>query len=71
MLQRPNFNQLWEQAVSITNSYQNNKVKSILLNFSDKKESICRKLGIIGNQDVIRLDNHLAKIAKSQSNLRK
>jgi hypothetical protein len=69
MSQRPNFSQLWEQALSTANFHKNERLKSVLLNFSNKKELICRKFGIIGNQDVIRLENNLAKNAKNNSRI--
>ena len=49
------FSKLWELAINMAKSIDNEKLKSILVNGSESKENVCRKLGIVGEVDVNRI----------------
>ncbi len=38
------------------------RMKAVVDNHSDRKESICRKLGVVSGADVARISSDLAKI---------
>jgi len=49
------FNKLWKMALSQMERIQNPRYKSLFLNHEQNKERLCRKLGIVSAQDVVRL----------------
>lgn len=50
------FDKLWQFAIA---SIKDDRFRSALINHSDSKEKICRKLGIVNETDVIRIVNQL------------
>ena len=54
---RPNFQALWTRLMTITMSSGDERFRAVLLNHTDKKEYICRKLGVVTEADVQRILN--------------
>lgn len=54
-----NFKALWTLMVGVAENVNNERMKATLLNHANKKEYICRKLGIISSADVKRFQDTL------------
>jgi len=52
----PNFTALWTRYLTLSDKYSDDKTKAILMNNRDKRERILRRLGVIGEADLRRVE---------------
>lgn len=52
---RPNYSELWKNAISEAIASKHTKMYAILMNHADRKQYICNKLGIVSNVDIGRI----------------
>lgn len=51
-----NFGALWIRLMSIASKVGDDRMKAALMNHENKKERICRRLGVISEADVQRME---------------
>lgn len=56
---KPDFNKLWGLFLNEMKRISNDNYKIILLNNENNKERICRKLGVVSEQDILRIVKNL------------
>ena len=59
---KPDFQILWTRMMGVAMESSDQEMKSILLNHTTKKEYICRKLGIVMEADILRIQKSRSKI---------
>jgi len=66
MKKKPDFKSLWSEAVKSAKDSGDARLAAVLENFINKKEYICRRLGIISSVDVYRVkrERKLASLSK-------
>jgi hypothetical protein len=52
---KPNFKNLWTQAMAMANGLGDTKTVAVLANHKENPERICRKLGIVCPADIERI----------------
>ncbi len=65
MKQTPNWNQLWKQLRDVYSLVGRDRDVAVLDNHVDRKEAICRKLGVVSGADVNRIGKKLNALPKS------
>lgn len=59
---RQNWNELWRKLRDVFLSADKPRSVSVLDNFRDSKESICRRMGIVSDADIIRMLHKTKKV---------
>jgi hypothetical protein len=63
----PNWDLLFHRLSEVYIAAGQKRKKSVLDNHTDKKERICRRLGVISEADIVRISNQLGVGPKSLS----
>lgn len=58
MATKPNFSALWTRMVHLAEEAGDSRLQAVLANHADRRERICRKLGVVSAGDIQRIREH-------------
>jgi hypothetical protein len=58
---KPNFKALWGMMVGLADEIGDSRLRAVLMNHEDRREHICRRLGVVSAGDVERIRDRRKK----------